>query len=206
MKNIIETKKLCKTFSNGGIQQHVLRNIDLEVYEGDFTIIMGASGAGAPFSGASAKSRSGEYRPSRSMDILNGLSAWNAILFSEIRRNVMPAETGRMRTLSSGSVQSTVTVTGFVSVNAPNQYGPSKDILPSGCFDPNRTVSERSGTSVPSTCTLYDSSFSAAAAHIARHKPVVSIWSLVIFFSFFKKIHESTSGVMSADAFFHVSR
>ena len=46
MKNIIETKKLCKTFSSGGIQQHVLKNIDLEIYEGDFTIIMGASGAG----------------------------------------------------------------------------------------------------------------------------------------------------------------
>ncbi len=46
MKNIIETKKLCKTFSNGGIQQHVLKNIDLEIREGDFTIIMGASGAG----------------------------------------------------------------------------------------------------------------------------------------------------------------
>ena len=46
MKNIIETKKLCKTFSNGGVQQHVLRNINLEIYEGDFTIIMGASGAG----------------------------------------------------------------------------------------------------------------------------------------------------------------
>ena len=46
MKDIIETKKLCKTFSNGGIQQHVLKNIDLEIYEGDFTIIMGASGAG----------------------------------------------------------------------------------------------------------------------------------------------------------------
>lgn len=46
MKNVIETKKLCKTFSNGGMQQHVLKNIDLEIYEGDFTIIMGASGAG----------------------------------------------------------------------------------------------------------------------------------------------------------------
>ena len=46
MKTIIETKKLCKTFSNGGMQQHVLKNIDLKVYEGDFTIIMGASGAG----------------------------------------------------------------------------------------------------------------------------------------------------------------
>lgn len=47
MKNIvIETKKLCKTFSTGGIQQHVLKNLDLAVYEGDFTVIMGASGSG----------------------------------------------------------------------------------------------------------------------------------------------------------------
>ena len=46
MKNIIETKQLSKTFSNGGIQQHVLKNIDLEIREGDFTVIMGASGAG----------------------------------------------------------------------------------------------------------------------------------------------------------------
>lgn len=46
MKNIITTNKLCKTFSNGGVQQHVLKNVDLEIYEGDFTIIMGASGAG----------------------------------------------------------------------------------------------------------------------------------------------------------------
>ena len=46
MKNIIETRQLSKTFSNGGRQQHVLKNIDLEIREGDFTIIMGASGAG----------------------------------------------------------------------------------------------------------------------------------------------------------------
>lgn len=46
MKNVIETKNLCKTFSNGGVQQHVLKNVNLEIYEGDFTIIMGASGAG----------------------------------------------------------------------------------------------------------------------------------------------------------------
>lgn len=46
MKNIIETKKLCKTFSTGGVQQHILKNVDLEICEGDFTVIMGASGAG----------------------------------------------------------------------------------------------------------------------------------------------------------------
>lgn len=43
---IISTNKLCKTFSNNGVQQHVLKNLDLEIYEGDFTVIMGSSGAG----------------------------------------------------------------------------------------------------------------------------------------------------------------
>lgn len=43
---LLKTDKLCKTFSNGGRQQHVLKNIDLELYRGDFTVIMGASGAG----------------------------------------------------------------------------------------------------------------------------------------------------------------
>ena len=44
--NIIATNKLCKTFSTGGLQQHVLRNLDLEIHEKDFTVIMGASGSG----------------------------------------------------------------------------------------------------------------------------------------------------------------
>ena len=47
MKNtIISTSKLCKTFSSEGLQQHVLKNLDLEIREGDFTVIMGPSGAG----------------------------------------------------------------------------------------------------------------------------------------------------------------
>ena len=47
MKNaVLSTKKLCKTFSSGGVQQHVLKNLDLEIFEGDFTVIMGPSGAG----------------------------------------------------------------------------------------------------------------------------------------------------------------
>ncbi len=47
MKDILlETEKLSKSFSNGGVLQHVLKNIDLQLYRGDFTVIMGASGAG----------------------------------------------------------------------------------------------------------------------------------------------------------------
>lgn len=47
MKEIIlKTESLSKSFSNGGAMQHVLKNIDLQLYRGDFTVIMGASGAG----------------------------------------------------------------------------------------------------------------------------------------------------------------
>ena len=46
MNSILKTEKLCKSFSNGGVQQHVIKNLDLEIFEGDFTVIMGASGSG----------------------------------------------------------------------------------------------------------------------------------------------------------------
>ena len=46
MNSILRTEKLCKSFSNGGRQQHVIKNLDMEITEGDFTIIMGASGSG----------------------------------------------------------------------------------------------------------------------------------------------------------------
>lgn len=47
MKDIVlKTDNLSKSFSSGGVLQHVLKNIDLELYRGDFTVIMGASGAG----------------------------------------------------------------------------------------------------------------------------------------------------------------
>ena len=46
MKAILRTDKLCKTFSNEGLQQHVIKNLDLDIMEGDFTIIMGSSGSG----------------------------------------------------------------------------------------------------------------------------------------------------------------
>lgn len=47
MKEILlKTESLSKSFSSGGALQHVLKNIDLQLYAGDFTVIMGASGAG----------------------------------------------------------------------------------------------------------------------------------------------------------------
>lgn len=44
--SILEADQLCKTFSSGGVQQHILKNLNLEIRKGDFTVIMGPSGAG----------------------------------------------------------------------------------------------------------------------------------------------------------------
>ncbi len=47
MKNtILSAKGLCKSFAHNGGQLHILSHVDLELYEGDFTVIMGASGSG----------------------------------------------------------------------------------------------------------------------------------------------------------------
>ena len=47
MKNtILSAKGLCKSFAHNGGQVHILTGLDLDIYEGDFTIIMGASGSG----------------------------------------------------------------------------------------------------------------------------------------------------------------
>ncbi len=45
-KTILSARGLCKSFAHNGVQNHILSNLDLDVYEGDFTVIMGASGSG----------------------------------------------------------------------------------------------------------------------------------------------------------------
>ena len=47
MKSVImKATNLCKSFANNGGQNHVLNMVNLEIYEGDFTVVMGSSGAG----------------------------------------------------------------------------------------------------------------------------------------------------------------
>ena len=45
-KAILTAKDLCKSFAHNGGQVHIISNVDLTIYEGDFTIIMGSSGSG----------------------------------------------------------------------------------------------------------------------------------------------------------------
>lgn len=44
--SIIRAERLSKSYAADGVQTHVLSNIDLTLYEGDFTAVMGPSGSG----------------------------------------------------------------------------------------------------------------------------------------------------------------
>ncbi|MEC0258185.1 Lipoprotein-releasing system ATP-binding protein LolD [Paenibacillus sp. GM2FR] len=43
---MLQAGHLCKTYTTGKEQFHAIRNVDLSIYEGDFTVIMGDSGSG----------------------------------------------------------------------------------------------------------------------------------------------------------------
>lgn len=43
---LLEGRKIEKSFVQGGRENRVLDKVDVDIYEGDFTIVMGASGAG----------------------------------------------------------------------------------------------------------------------------------------------------------------
>ena len=43
---IIQAERLSKSYAAEGVQTHVLSNVDLALYEGDFTAVMGPSGSG----------------------------------------------------------------------------------------------------------------------------------------------------------------
>lgn len=45
-KSIISARGLSKSFAHNGGQVHVISDANLDIYEGDFTVIMGASGSG----------------------------------------------------------------------------------------------------------------------------------------------------------------
>lgn len=45
-QTVLSAKGLCKSFAHNGGQVHILNGMDLDIYAGDFTVIMGASGSG----------------------------------------------------------------------------------------------------------------------------------------------------------------
>lgn len=45
-ETILKAENVCKSFANNGFQNHVLEEVNVDIYEGDFTLVMGSSGAG----------------------------------------------------------------------------------------------------------------------------------------------------------------
>jgi len=45
-KSILSARGLCKSFAHNGNQNHIINHVDIDIYQGDFTVIMGASGSG----------------------------------------------------------------------------------------------------------------------------------------------------------------
>jgi putative ABC transport system ATP-binding protein len=46
MKKILESKNLCKSYYSNDVEFHALKNVDLEINQGEFVAIMGQSGSG----------------------------------------------------------------------------------------------------------------------------------------------------------------
>lgn len=68
-KKIISVENLVKSFNSGDTSQTIINNLNLEIYENDFTIIMGSSGAGKS---TLMYSLSGMDKPTSGKIIFNG--------------------------------------------------------------------------------------------------------------------------------------
>lgn len=84
-KVIISAKHLKKVFGDKGNEQVIYNDLNLEIYEGDFTIIMGQSGAGKS---TLMYSLSGMDRPNEGSIIFNNIdiTTLNSNKLSEFRR------------------------------------------------------------------------------------------------------------------------
>jgi len=112
-KILLKTAKLSKSFSSGGTLQHVLKNIDLELYKGSFTVIMGASGAGKS---TLMYALSGMDKPSLGTIIFGDkvISGWTPDQLAVFRRRHCGFVFQQIYLLESMSIMDNVLSSGFL--------------------------------------------------------------------------------------------
>ncbi|EOL50581.1 hypothetical protein DOK67_0001311 [Enterococcus sp. DIV0212c] len=113
MQKIITAEQLCKEYNNGSNTVKVLKNIDLEIYEGDFTVIMGSSGSGKSTLlyclSAMDSISSGEvkYQDQR-------MNNMNEVAISKIRRTEMGFVFQQMNLISTLSLFENIIISGYL--------------------------------------------------------------------------------------------
>lgn len=111
---ILQARDLCKSFSSEGVQNHVLNNMDLDIYKGDFTVIMGASGSGKS---TLLYSLSGMDRPTSGKVIYDGedITEYNEKHMAELRVYEFGFVFQQIHLVSNLSIRENILVPGYMN-------------------------------------------------------------------------------------------
>ena len=145
-KAILSAKGLCKSFAHNGGQVHILSELDMDIYEGDFTVIMGASGSGKS---TTLYSLSGMERATAGQVMYNGndIVKMSEKQLAGLRHGDFGFIFQQMHLVSNLSLFENITVTGYLNKNRTASetdrranellekmgLGKIKDHLPSQC-------------------------------------------------------------------------
>lgn len=125
---ILRAEKLCKSFASDGLQSHVLKNIDIKIKEGDFTVVMGPSGSGKSTLlyclSVMDKATSGSLYCNDSP--LNGL---NDRQMAEIRRKAFGFVFQQGHLIPNLSLFENIAVPGYLTMNAKEAHQKSDQLL-----------------------------------------------------------------------------
>lgn len=115
-KTILSAKGLCKSFAHNGSQMHILSHVDIDLYEGDFTVIMGASGSGKS---TLLYVLSGMDRATAGQVIYNGadLEAMNERKLTKLRHTDFGFIFQQMHLVSNLTLFENVAVSGYLNKN-----------------------------------------------------------------------------------------
>lgn len=117
---LIEVKKVVKEFKNGNEKTRILNGVDLEIYKGDFTVIMGPSGSGKS---TLMYCISGMDRITEGEVLYDGncLSKYKEKQIAALRRGEFGFVFQQMHLVSNLTLFENVAVPGYLSADKSNQ-------------------------------------------------------------------------------------
>ena len=118
MKNsILTARALCRSFACDGVQNHVLSSIDLDLYEKDFTVVMGSSGSGKS---TLLYCLSGMDRATSGSVVYNGedIAKWSETRLCSLRSGEFGFVFQQSQLVSNLSLLENVAVPGYISPGA----------------------------------------------------------------------------------------